>query len=276
MSIIETLKKRENLDRIIYTAVILAFVIPYLNPIGLPITISDRVRDAYLLIEDLPAGSIILMDCNWAGWGELTAGTYAIFDHIMSRPLKLIILSCDNPDTVPPIAQLLTEQDKLKHNKVYGTDFVYLGFTPGWETMIAELAQNPRAVYRKDYWGTPTDELPLMLEFNSYKDIDLIISLGGKHVVRYYIYQWASTFGTPLISHAQTKDIPEYVMYYPHLITGIIPGNRGAAEYELITGKPGLAVAGMDAMSMIILVVIGFLVLGNAIYFTERRKNSRS
>ncbi len=55
-------------------------------------------------------------------------------------------------------------------------------------------------------------------------------------------------------------------------LAGILVGLRGAAEYEILTNMPGTAAAGMDAQSMAHLLIIGFILLGNASYFIKKSK----
>ena len=53
---------------------------------------------------------------------------------------------------------------------------------------------------------------------------------------------------------------------------GLLPGIKGAAEYETLIGVPGLGTRGMPAQEWAHLLVIGFIVLGNLGYFFTRRR----
>jgi hypothetical protein len=49
MSLIDRL---ENIDpRVIYWLLVIVIAIPYINPIGLPVPISEKVREAYQVID---------------------------------------------------------------------------------------------------------------------------------------------------------------------------------------------------------------------------------
>ena len=67
--------------------------------------------------------------------------------------------------------------------------------------------------------------------------------------------------------------------FFPFLqsrqLNGLIGGLAGAAEYEALVGKRGLAVSGMRPQSVAHIVIIGFILLGNAVYFLHR-SGSRS
>ena len=53
---------------------------------------------------------------------------------------------------------------------------------------------------------------------------------------------------------------------------GLLGGMKGAAEYELLVGKSGKAVKGMGAQSLVHLLIIGLVIVGNIGYFVSRRK----
>ena len=47
---------------------------------------------------------------------------------------------------------------------------------------------------------------------------------------------------------------------------------KGAAEYEELVGAIGMATAGMGAQSMVHLMIIFFIIMGNIAYFIGRRE----
>jgi hypothetical protein len=47
---------------------------------------------------------------------------------------------------------------------------------------------------------------------------------------------------------------------------------KGSAEYEKLVNKPGLATIGMDSQSIAHMLIIGFIILGNLLYWREKRK----
>jgi hypothetical protein len=277
-SITETLTKRENVTRILTTLILLCFFVPYLVPIGIPVTISNYTREYLDVMNSLQPGDIVLMDQNWAGYGERTAGTLVTLRHLFAlQDVRFVIISCDAPGMSQLTSDVLltkTLQPEIQATgKVYGVDYVYLGFLPGWEPMIAGMATNVLGLYQNDYWGAPTADMPIFQDveykntgrrgFIDYNDIDLIVNIEGKHTSRYFIYQWNIPYGTPNITHATMKDIIEYVMYYPHSLQAMLWGSRGGAELELLTGRLGPGIASMDAMSTVSVLSIIFLIIGN-------------
>ncbi|MEW6753707.1 MAG: hypothetical protein AB1505_22410, partial [Candidatus Latescibacterota bacterium] len=54
-------------------------------------------------------------------------------------------------------------------------------------------------------------------------------------------------------------------------LAGMIGGLAGAAEYEQLIGHPAAATAGMLAQSVTHVIIVAFIVFGNAAYFATRR-----
>jgi hypothetical protein len=286
-SIVETILHRENITRILTTLILLCFFIPYLVPIGIPVTISDYTREYLAAMNELQPGDIVIIDANWAGYGERTAGTLVTLRHLFAlQDVRFVLLSCDAPGMSQITTDVLltkTLQPEIQATgKVYGTDYVYLGFLPGWEPMIAGMATNVLGLYENDYYGASTAAMPIFqdVEFKNtgrrgyidYNDINLIVNIEGKHTSRYWIYQWNIPYGTPNITHATMKDIIEYVMYYPHSLKAMLWGSRGGAELELLTERLGPGIASMDAMSTVSVLSIVFLILGNIQFLVGKQR----
>jgi tetrahydromethanopterin S-methyltransferase subunit D len=55
-------------------------------------------------------------------------------------------------------------------------------------------------------------------------------------------------------------------------MTGMLGGMKGAADYERLVKKPGTASKGMAAQSLVHLFIILSVIVGNIIYFMEKKK----
>ena len=53
---------------------------------------------------------------------------------------------------------------------------------------------------------------------------------------------------------------------------GLLGGMKGAAEYELLLDESASAVTGMGAQSMVHLLIIALVILGNLGFFLGRRR----
>ena len=56
---------------------------------------------------------------------------------------------------------------------------------------------------------------------------------------------------------------------------GLLGGMKGAAEYEILIGEPANAVLGMGAQSLVHLLIIAMVILGNVGFFASRRNKRR-
>jgi hypothetical protein len=205
------------------------------------------------------------------------------------QDIRFVIISCDAPGASQLATNVLLTKTLLPEieatGKVYGVDYVYLGFLPGWEPMIAGMATNVLGLYQSDYYGSPTADMPIFQDveykntgrrgYIDYTDIDLVFNNEGKHTSRYFIYQWNIPYGTEMITHATMKDIIEYVMYYPHSLKAMLWGSRGGAELELLTERLGPGVASMDAMSTVSILSIVFLIIGNISFLYGKQTGKR-
>jgi len=58
-------------------------------------------------------------------------------------------------------------------------------------------------------------------------------------------------------------------------IFGLANGLRGAAEYEILSGNLGTAVASNDAISTSHVLILAFIVAGNVLYFYRKYKGKK-
>jgi hypothetical protein len=81
-------------------------------------------------------------------------------------------------------------------------------------------------------------------------------------------------FNIPVAGGATAVSAPEMLPYLnkQQQLHGLLGGLKGAAEYEKLIGKVGLATAGMDAQSIAHLIIIAFIALGNINYYLEKKR----
>ena len=66
---------------------------------------------------------------------------------------------------------------------------------------------------------------------------------------------------------------PEYFPYVQSgQLSGLLGGLAGAAEYEEMIDRPGWGVTGMAAQSLAHVTIVLLIVLGNFVYFWNRRQ----
>lgn len=256
--------------RVIFLLVALATAIPLLRPVNLPIAVSPRVRAAYDQVDKLPRGSYVLMSLDYEPdiMAELQPMAKAVLRHCFRKGLKPVVL------TLYPAAPGLIEEAlrvaSTAEGKKRNVDFVFLGYKSGSQSVILGLGESIRTMFPTDFWGTPLEKIPMMKGHNSFADFPLVINLSGSSIADYYVRIAATRYRRPMIlgsTAVMTAD------YYPYLsagqIQGLIGGMKGAAEYERLMDLFGDARRGMDAQSLVHVVIVLLVILGNAALFAS-------
>lgn len=256
--------------KLIYALVLLVIAAPILHPIGLPVPISATTKALYDVIEALPTGSIVWygIDLDMSAISELFPGFVATTRHLFSRGARIMFVSFV-PEGLMLFGKALAEA--IPPQKIYGQDYVYMGFYPGGETAIASLAANVRETAKTDYLGKPIDELPLLKDIKTAKDFALVITaVGLSTIIDAYIRQVVTPYGVKFAVLPAGALYPEKMVYYPKQIVGMLNSQKGAAEYEKLLGFVGAASSTMDAFTTAQLLLIALVLIVNIAYFTEK------
>jgi hypothetical protein len=272
------IEKLQNIDRrIIFVLVLIGIALPLLNPIGLPVKITYTTQAFFDTIDALPDGSTVVMAVDYSPGAapEVEPQCNAVARHLFyDKDVNVIFVSIVT--TGPMFTEkLLTSIEG--HDRVYGEDYVHLGYLAGEETAISAMAQNFKKAYPTDFYGTPSSDLPVLDGITDASDVDAFMVFTASEPSQ-YVRQIEGKYGTPL---AVGINAVIFTTNLPYLdsgqIFGIINGLTGAAEYELLIGRPGIATAGMDALSATHLIVLFFIIAGNIIRFLGdgKKKNEK-
>jgi hypothetical protein len=280
MSVKDWLSQYDNQRKLMMITFILLVAAPFIRPLSLPVPITQPTRMFYDEIQNIQSGDIIVVDFNFAAsnWGELGAGSIALLKQLIAKrattDFKVVFLA--TMESGPYM--LLRSLDAIggwpaMNLGEYGEDWVSLGFMAGGEPMTAAMASNFNSIYRTDDQGTPVEELPLLTRISTVEDIEMVIhfNMGGDSDK--YRKQWGVPFGVKVLQVVQGIHVPTLAMYLSAgQVQGYIASIRGAAEYELLIGRPGEAIVSTDALSMSHLMVIAVIVAGNLVYFLIEKK----
>ena len=161
-----------------------------------------------------------------------------------------------------------------EYNKEYGKDYVFLGYKSGGPVVIQKVCTRFKEAFPTDNVLTNVDELPLMADVNSLKDVSAVLSVSsGDPGIKQWVMIAHEQTEVPVAGGCTAVSAPEF---YPYLnagqLFGLMGGMKGAAEYELLLKKPGMATGGMGAQSIVHVMIIIFIFLANVSYFYEKRK----
>lgn len=266
--------KLQSIDRrIIYVIVLLAVAIPMINPIGIPLSISPLTSAVYDIANKLQPGDKVLFSLDYSPGGspDVHPQAVAMMDHLMSRGIQVVMVSFW--DAGPMYGEQLMAPYP---DKVYGTDFTNLGFIPGGENAIRNFGFDVTIV-KSDFRGGPVASQPIMAGLKDCRDFALVVDfVSGNPGIAEWIRQVQGPLDIKLAAGAVTVNVPTTMPFVQSgQIVGMLQGLRGAAEYELLMGKSGKAVAAMDGQSLGHVAIITFILIGNVAYFLSGGKKKK-
>jgi hypothetical protein len=267
------LARRLRTRHIIFVLMALAVIIPLVTGLGLPLKVTAEVQNVFDFIDSLPAGSTIMFsfDHDTATLPEMAPIAEALLRHCYRNGIRVIGLA------------LLAEgaavgEDKLRRiggefGKKYGVDYLFLGFRPQVTVAMLGMGENIARVFPADYSGRDIMSFPIMNDVKNYDDVAAVISIADGDMPIYWINYAQVRYGVKLIPGVTAVMA---TTMYPFLqskqLLGLVPGLRGAAEYEKLIDKPGRAVKGMDAQSTAHLLIIILIIAGNIGLIIGRRR----
>ena len=276
-----------HLDRRwIFLMMLLAVAIPILLELQFPESPTKLAEDVFNEIESLQEGDKVLMawDYDPASEGELGPMATSFILHCAKKKLKMYFLSL-----YPVGPQMIDEgiRDVIQADfpeLTYGEDYVNLGFKPGYEGVIKVIVSDLRELYTTDSRGTNIDLIPMCRDIESVQDVDLIINVsagypGTKEWVQYAVTPYPDQIR--MVAGVTGVQAPLFYPYIPGQLRGLLGAIKGAAEYEeLVTDKyldekPRLIYQEgrrrMGPQLVAHLLMIGLIILGNVVYFNQRK-----
>ena len=266
----------QNLDRrVIFVFVFLGAILPSLVAFRLPIKATSNVEAVYNTIEVIAnnGGGTVLISFDYGpgSMPEVQPMALSILRHCFARNIKVVGMN-HWPQGVG-LAQQALDTTSKELNQTYGEDYVFLGFKTGAGTLVINMGQDFHSAFGKDLEGNNTTELAVTKNITSLKDFDYVISLAAGNTpdgiwIPFGQERYKFRFGIGCTA-VMAPDMFPYLQ--SGQMNGLIGGLAGAAEYETLIKKPGSATDGMRPQSMVHLIIILFILLGNTIYFLYDR-----
>jgi len=268
-------EKAEQMDRRwVYLMVAIATILPFYFPANLPISITPEAQAVYDNIEALPDSSnvFLVFDYYPSTAAECEPMAVAALHQFFRKDCKVITLS-NIPLGGPSMAESVTRRMAEQYGKVYGKDYVNLGYKYGYVAVLQGMGQSIESIFPTDNSGTPLSQLPLMDSVKNYDDVAFIFEVADNSTADYWVSIVNAQYGVPMVGGVTAVSAPKYYAYVAsHQFVGLLGGMKGAAEYEKLVDKTGTATLGMNAQSLVHLLIIALVILGNISYFAKRRK----
>lgn len=275
MTIFEKMMKVDR--RWIYLAIGLAVLIPTVKTFDVPVTVSPEVRKVYTFVDNIKAGEYLFLaiDYDPTSLAELNPMAEAIIKHAFSRNEKLVIVTLAQfgPGMVESIINRLAGE----YNKVRGVDYTFLGYRPYPAITILAMGVDFRVPFPVDYYGTSLDSLPVMRGIKNFYNVKGVIDLTAGNTADMWLVDGNGRYGFPLAIGITGVSAADYYQYLQSgQLFGIIPGIKGAAEYESLIDKPGTGMQQAAYQVVAHSVIIIFIILSNIAYFSTRKNKAKS
>ena len=255
----------------------MAIAFPLLRPLGLPLDIGRDAQVTFDLIEALKPGDTVLFPVEFVSSSipELMPQGKILMAHLMMRPgVKVVAVSFNDQGHV--FADRIMKAS-VPSDKVYGEDYINLGYIAGGEGALAGFLKDIRSVLKADYTGGSLDSYPIMKGINSVTDFALVVGAIASSGVGET--SWVRQMGSLDIPFAFGTNSAAYGSSIGFVQAGqleaLLAGGRGAAEYEKLVGIAGAATTSMDAQSIGQLFIVGLILLGNVSHFVNKGKDRK-
>ena len=277
-----------NLDRrVIYTLVLVCVIIPLLWPLELEFTPTTEVIAAFDDIEALEPGSVLLISADYGpnSMPETHPMYIALLHQAFGRGLRTIIMTLvpSGPGLASRGLRDVLQYEDSQGNKPYanlvdGVDYAFLGYKPGGYAVMLGIGQSFTSTFPQDYAGNSTREMPLFKEISALGDVSYIFDIASVGYPEFWVPYASERENVPLSVSCTAVSAAQYYPYYKAgQFRGLVGGMKGAAEYEMlvgmeeILGKTPDATRGMDAQSVLHVLLVLAIIIANIFYFVERR-----
>lgn len=276
------IEKISKLDRrIIFVLIAVALILALVHPADLPINISASVKKVYDTIESIPPGSKVLFSFDYgpSTAPEVGGAADAVLRHLFKRGIKVVAITLW--DEGEPIGDETMRRISLEMGKKEEEDWVYLGYKSGGPTgsgviepMGTDLARVfpvTRATPGKP--SKPISEVPLLKDVKNYNDFKAIVTFSaGVPGIKEYVQMANSRYKIIVTGGSSKVTAPELSpLLNSGQLSGLAAGVIGGAEYENLMGYKGLAHKYAFAQSVVHVIIISFIILGNIMYFVSKK-----
>lgn len=288
MTLFSVLEWFQNMDRrYVFLGMAVAIVVPLLVPFDMGFSVDERVRSLYDEVEELPAGSTVLVSADFdpGSRPELEPFYRANLDHLFRKDVKVVMITLW--EYAPQLVQPILDEIAARHGKTWGEDYVFLGYKPGKEIAIKSVGENlykafPNVQRPSDLTTVPVSELPIMQGYKQAKDFPLLVNVSaGFPGTREYVLQIQGQYNLNMVSACTAVSAPDYVPFYKaNQLQGLSGGMPGSAQYEKLVYPDGppegvrlLATQSVNVLNFGHVYIILLIVFGNVAWLLTRPRD---
>jgi len=259
-----------------------------LAPITFPVPVVQWSKDFYKTINEGTTVSFASPPKVFAGvkentrvficnsgevsvlWGDMSEAVTSVWKDLIARKANILLYSgvANNDATLQKyLLPLLYGVDPSKHPD-YGTKFVNLGYVAGGNQLLEQWKDSIKSMTPVDAYGNKLESLPMMSNFDALKsDCDLMLGLDARGLETIYVVR----YNTVVLEIGGTDSASYLALSYTGgYFKGMIMGQRGGAEYEVLSGVKGKAFSYLQNTLTIASVMIIIMVVSNVRYLLNR------
>lgn len=272
-NILQTVQQLDR--RWIFLLVALAVAVPILVPLNLPVYVTRDVRGVFDAIEALPDNAPVLVafDYEPGSKPECDPQAFAILRHCFRRNLRVVGV------TLLPVGvgtgEFALRTVAAEYGKQPGTDYTFLGFKATGFAPVVDMGVDLRNTFQQDRDGNRTRDMPVLRGIERLADFPYVVVVHDDSTINTWIVYGQEPhqlrMGAACTAVMATGNYP---FLHAGQLTGIVGALKGASEYEVLLGARGKASRGMDTQTVIHVMLLGLLLLGNAGYLATTRKGA--
>jgi hypothetical protein len=251
-------------------------IVPLIFPLKLPLGITSESKALFDKVESLKEGSVVMLTFDYypSTLPETQPMSYAALRQLFKKNIKVVTLTLVPYGSLSIMEQVVNDVAKEYH-KVYGEDYVNLGYKYGSDAVMLGMGKRITNIFPRDNYDNRLEDLPLMRKVRNYRNIDFIFIVSDNATVDYWVSLVNARYGTPMGAGVTAVMAPKCYSYLQtKQLVGLLGGMKGAAEYEKLSKNYGRAMVGMDPQSIIHILIILFIVVGNVGYFVTRKSKT--
>jgi hypothetical protein len=272
-----TFTMRPFIALLLLLAVLVPFLLPFdltSSTFGIAGTPAAEMFDTLL---NLPANSTVLLSFDYdpSMSGEMDLLARALVRDLVKRRVKIIAVS--TLETGPQLAQrVLDAAARDAGNYNYGADYLIV-YLPGHEAGLAQLSAAGLPAANDFVQKQPLAQFPVAAKIRTLRDVALLVEFAGSDAaLQMWIEQvQARVPGIRLAAAVSAAVEPKARAYRSaNQLVALMGGLMGAAQYEVLSSQPGLAVISVNAQTAAQLVLVFVILLGNLVFWISRARGN--
>ena len=278
--------------RWIYIMVFGVIYISSLAPIALPVPIVQWSKDFYSVINEGVTVDFADNPREFGGveedtrvfilnsgetsklWGDMSEAVTTVWKDLRERGANILLWS-SSPDNAATLNKYLLPVIyglEPQNHPDYGVKFVNLGYVAGGNQLLEQWKDSVTEITPVDAYGNQLADLPMVSNFNELKvEADLMIGLDARGLETIYVVR----YNTPVLEMGGTDSASYLALSYTAgYFKGMIMGQRGGAEYEILSGIPGNARSYLQNTFTISTIMVIIMIVTNVRYVLNKQEEN--